>query len=215
VTTTPTAPGLADLDRVVLAHETQAQLDGVAAMAGGDPAWRARKRVEAHQLLALAQIAGPERLAVHMLDLEDDFRAVIRLNAPVAMEPDGDGDLRVADGAILGINYARVALAQPMPGFAFVRLLVPPAGAWYPNIGGAGQLVCLGASLPAGIPVTELVLGTWGVLTMQAVMLDPDDHAGVMNGQAAAWWSARADRMPLAAEPFLRQAPAGEEAGSC
>jgi hypothetical protein len=214
VTTAQPNAGLADLDGVVLDHEVQAQLDGAAAMAGGEPSWRARKRAEAHRLLALARIAGPQRLAVHMLDLADEFRAVVRLNTPVAMTPDPNGALRVADGAVLGIRYPQQALAQPMPGFAFVRLLSPPVGAWYPNLC-AEHLLCLGASMPAGIPVTELVLGSWGLLTMQSVMLDPSDHAGVMNADAAAWWSEHADLMPLTAEPFLRPDRGREEAGPC
>ncbi|MHC4710269.1 MAG: hypothetical protein ACYTA3_07565, partial [Planctomycetota bacterium] len=59
-------------------------------------------------------------------------------------------------------------------------------------------------SLPAGIPVSEIVLLSYGLLSMQSVMLDPDDSAGVMNVEAASFWQARLGDIPLSDEPFLR-----------
>jgi hypothetical protein len=48
------------------------------------------------------------------------------------------------------------------------------------------------------------VLLSYGLLSMQSVMLDPDDSAGVMNVEAASFWQARLGDIPLSDEPFLR-----------
>ncbi|MHC4101174.1 MAG: hypothetical protein ACYS15_12140 [Planctomycetota bacterium] len=202
------APGLANLDQVELTGPYRMLYDQAAETAGGQGGWLSRKKFEARKLLALAQIAE-SRMDVQMLDLLDDLCAMIRLTVPVPLTPDADGALRVANGAVLGLAYPQVALSSPIPGYAPVTLLSPSHGAWHPNIGTArGQRLCLGASLPAGIPASEIVLLSYGLLTMQSVMLDPDDSAGVMNAEAASFWQARLDDIPLSDEPFLR--PAGK-----
>jgi len=203
------APGLANLDQVELTGPYRALYDHAVETAGGQGGWLSRKKFEARKLLALAQIAGSGRMDVRILDLVDDLRAVIGLTVPVPLTPDADGALRVANGAVLGVAYPQVALSSPIPGYAPVTLLSPEHGAWHPNIGTArGQRLCLGTSLPAGIPVSEIVLLSYGLLSMQSVMLDPDDSAGVMNAEAASFWQARLGDIPLSDEPFLR--PVGE-----
>ncbi|MHC4220012.1 MAG: hypothetical protein ACYSU7_16330 [Planctomycetota bacterium] len=201
MTSSPPATGLAALDQVELSAE-----DSASARATGGGTWLTRKLHEARQFLALAQVAGPQRMDVRLLDLRDELRAVFRLTVPVAMTPAIDGALRVADEAVLGLMYPEIGLSTPMPGFLPVCLLSPPADAWYANVGTVnGQRLCLGASLPAGIPVTELVLLSYGLLSMQSVMLDPDDSAGVMNPEAAVWWQGRIDLLPLSSEAFLKE----------
>ncbi len=179
-------------------------LEGAQAVSRGPDPWKARKRSEARQLLALAQLAGENRMQVLGLDLAEDLRAVFRLDAPVALRPGPDGALRVARGAVIGLVYPRSILAAPPPGTSLLSLLYPPRGAWYPNIGAfMGQPMCLGTFLPSGIPASELVLLAWGLLTLTNVMLDPGDAAGVMNLAAAEWWMANRALMPLTREPFL------------
>jgi hypothetical protein len=202
-------PGLADLDQVELTGAYRMLYDHAAETAVGQGGWPSRKKFEARKLLALAQTAGPRRMDVQMLDLVDDLRAAIRLTVPVPMTPAADGAVRVASGAVLGLSYPQIALSSPIPGYAPVTLVSPAHDAWHPNIGVVrGQRLCLGTSLPAGIPVTELVLLSYGLLTMQSVMLDPDDSAGVMNAEAAAYWQARVSELPLSDEPFM--VPAGK-----
>ncbi len=186
-------------------------LVGAQAVSRGPEPWKARKRSEAHQLLALAQLAGEKRMQVLGLDLSEDMRAVIRLDAPVALRPGPDGALRVVRGAVIGLVYPRTILAAPPPGTSLLSLLYPPRGAWYPNIGAfMGQPMCLGTFLPTGIPASELVFLAWGLLTLTNVMLDAGDPAGVMNLAAAEFWMANRDLMPLTREPFLASGSGAE-----
>ena len=95
-------------------------------------------------------------------------------------------------------------LLVPHPGFSYVSLAHPEHGAFYPNVGTAGvQLLCLGARLPGGIPVTELVLLSYGLLSLQTVTLDARDPAGILNSDAADFWQRNLDAIPLTNEPFL------------
>jgi hypothetical protein len=76
------------------------------------------------------------------------------------------------------------------------------------------QPLCLGARLPAGIRVKELVLMAYGALSMQTVMIDELDPAGVLNPVAARWWQANTDRIPLSRAAFLSPEDEGPAAES-
>jgi hypothetical protein len=198
-------PGLGELDQVELQGAYRMVFDHACEAAGGKGGWPSRKKYEARKLMALAQLAGPRRMDVQMLDLRDDLRAMVRLTVPVPLTPDADGALRVAGVVVLGVAYPQIALSVPIPGYAPVTLLSPPHGGFHPNISTTGgQRLCLGTSLPAGIPVTEIVLLSYGLLSLQSVMLDPDDSAGVMNDEAASFFQSRLDLIPLSDEPFLK-----------
>ncbi len=202
-------PGLASLGESPLSPFNQRRLDSVSAEMQGIAPWQARKRSEASQLLALEQLAGPGRMQVRGLDLAQDLRALVWLDVPVAMTPDPDGTMNIVRGAVIGVVYPRVILTMPLPGFALVCLVEPAAGAYYPNVGASrGQRLCLGATMPVGIPVSELVLLSYGLLTMQTVMLDTADSAGVMHVEAAHFWAASQDKIPLSRTPFLLAEPA-------
>jgi hypothetical protein len=181
--------------------------------ARGPEPWKARKISEAQQLLALADRAGPARMQIIGLDLAEDLRAALRLDAPVAIMSAPGAALRIERGAVIGLVYPMAILAQPLPGTALVSLLHPHR-AWYPNVAYVpGQPLCLGTSIPARIPVAELVVLAWGLLTMQNVMLDAGDPAGVLNGAAAEWWQANRALMPLTREPLLPRR--GREGAAC
>lgn len=201
----PVPPGgLAALAQVDLVGRYKTMHDRAKQFCEGPSAWRARKLAEAHDLLALALISGG-RMAVEELDLRQSVRALIALRVPVPLQPDEGGKLRTAEGALLGLTYREDAVYVPQPGYAFVQLLVPRQGVWHAQVGKPedGQPVCLGESLPPAIPVRELVLLTYGALSMTSVMVDHTDPAGVMNGAAARWWQQNLDKVPLSREPFL------------
>jgi hypothetical protein len=193
--------GLAGLGSVELLEENQRYLDQALLAAGGPPAWRGRKRAEARDLLALSQIAP--RLGVQYLDLRESLRAVLLLRVPVPRRTALDGELLLANHAVLGLTYAHVALREQLPGFAFFQLLAPDC-VWHANVAPDHvQPLCLGARLPAGIRVKELVLMAYGALSLQAVQIDELDSAGVLNPMAARWWQANTARIPLSRVPFL------------
>jgi hypothetical protein len=92
---------------------------------------------------------------------------------------------------------------MPSPGFAFAQIL-SPRGVWLPNASsGPVQTLCLGSSLPASIPLVEVILLTYGALTMMTVQMNPADAAGLLNPAAAAFFQANNSLIPLSREPFI------------
>src|SRR5262249_48914150 len=154
--------GLAALAQVVLSPEREQQLGAAAARAGGPAPWRARKAAEARDLLALSQLAS--RLVVLELDLRECLRALLGLYVPVPCRPEEGGELVVAARAVLGLSYPHEALSRQLPGYAYVQILAPDL-VWHANVARhPAQPLCLGAQLPAGIRVKELVLMAYGAL---------------------------------------------------
>jgi len=193
--------GLAALSEKALSPENKQLLDKVSAVAAGSPVWRARKLAEARDLLALSQLAS--RLTVLELDGREALRALVELRVPVPCLPAANGDLQIADRALLGLTYPEEAIRRPQPGYAFVQIIAP-SPVWLANVTpDFRQLLCLGASLPAGIRVKELLLMTYGALTMQTVQIDETDGAGVLNHEAALWWQQNLHRVPLSRVAFL------------
>lgn len=202
VETPPAPPGLADLSAVELSAANRLFLEQAHGASGGDPAWRARKKREATELLALSQIAPPGRLFVEALDMRESLRAVVSLGVPVPCRPNEKNELRLAKAALLGIQYPQEAVRQMLPGPAFVQILAP-ADVWLPQVRQPDQPLCLGVKLPAGIRVRSLVLMAYGALSMQAIQLDEFDSAGVFNSEAARWWQQNMRRVPLTRAAFL------------
>ena len=123
---------------------------------------------------------------------------------PVPIRPNDKGELRTAPYAILGFTYRESAAVTPCPGYQFVQILQPEdchhANVWAQ---GGGQALCLGTKLPAGIRMKEIVLLTYGALSMQSIMIDERAPEGVMNREAARWWQMNMSKIPLTREPFL------------
>ena len=194
-------PRLATLDQVVLSDSRQRLYEEAVKDCSGSVAWRKRKQAEARDVLALSQIAS--RFEVSFLDLRESLRAVAVLHAPVPMSPDGQGKLRIAPLALLGIIYPEEATRRPLPGVGSVQLL-QPVGIFHPNAHGQNpQVLCLGGTLPVSIQLKEIVLMSYALLTLQTVMLDEGDPAGVMNAEAARYFQERMNLVPLTREPFL------------
>jgi hypothetical protein len=189
------------LDGVQLAGAHAARLESAKALNTGAPAWQARKLRDAHDLLALAQLA-PQRCAVLDLSLQGDLTAAFALNAPVPRRLAGDNSLQVAQGALLALRYTPEAVRLPQPGWSFLQVLDPTIE-WHPNVHAEKQMLCLGPKMPAGIRVGSLVVLAYLALSMQSVQVDESDPAGVMNAAAARWWSVNLHRAPLVREPLL------------
>ena len=192
---------LLNLDKVQLDATNGARLDALRLANGGDPAWQMRKLREAHELLALGQIAW-NRMTVVKLELFRELRAILALNCPIPCRPDGNNRLRLARGALLGMRYGDEAVRRPQPGSAFFQIF-EPHHVFHASVHQPEQTLCLGASLPAGIRVRELVLLAYAALSMQTVQVNEFAPTGVMNLEAATWWQQNLERVPLTREPFL------------
>jgi hypothetical protein len=193
---------------VVLDDQHRAIIEAAARVCGGPPACRKRKLAEAHDLLAMAQLT--DRLKIHWLDLSADLRVKLEMRVPVGCLPDPAGPLQIAPWALLGVVYPEQAVILPQPGHAFVRIL-EPRRVWHSNVtsgtdpGDPNQLLCLGPSLPAGTPLKEILLMTYGALSLQTTQMDWLDSAGLLNPAAADWWQRNPHRIPLTKEPFLQK----------
>jgi len=194
------APSLADLDRIALTPRLQARLDEVIRRCNGAKFWCIRKQAEAHALLALSQLAS--RLVVVELDLRESLRVLLGLRVAVGCRPRPDGPLVIEDHALLSLTYREEALRQARPGYEFVQILRPQK-VWHSNVSFDDvQALCLGAKLPAGVRVKDLVLLSYVAIAMQSHQFDEFDTAGVLNREAALWWQARPVPTPLSGEPF-------------
>ncbi len=193
--------GLAALGEMELTGKNLLRLEEALRECGGPPVWRSRKEAEARELLALSELSPI--FTVQMLDLRETLRAQTELRVPVPLRPDPNGRPRIGDHAVLGISYPENAIRMPLPGYAFVQIFYP-VDVWHANVSpGVVQLLCLGDWLPAGVKLREIVLMAYGALSMQTVMIDETDPAGVVNPEAALWWQHNTDLIPLTREPFL------------
>jgi len=210
----PRRMGLSRLAEVKLSPDRQQQLELAEVSSGGSADWRGRKRAELWDLLALSQLAPPGRMKLEFLDLRVALRAVVLLRVPVPCMPLPRGELLVATRALLGLTYPQESLSRPLPGYAFIQVLSPQR-VWHANVAPeAAQPLCLGAQLPAGIRTKELVLMTYGALSMQSIMINERDPAGVLNPVAAEWWQRNITSIPLTRTPFLGEG-SPSTAGSC
>jgi hypothetical protein len=197
-------PSLADIPTLPLSPANQEILDSLAEDMLGTAAWRRRKLAEARGLIALSQIAP--RLVIRALDLRTDLLAMVDLlDTPVACLTPGANEIHRAQGAQLAIVYPEEILVKPIAGTRSIRVLAPKYP-YHSNIGPYPEPVpalCLGASVPRGFPVREMVLSCYAALTLQAVSLDNLDPAGVLNADASRYWQRNAASIPLTTEPFL------------
>jgi hypothetical protein len=209
------APGgiLNSLDEVLLSKRRQDMLDEVTKTMQGPHFWKARKQEEARELLALEQISQG-RFEVKEIDAAESLRAIILMKVPVPLRPDNDEKLKLAEEVILGLTYRKEAVILPQPGFSFVQIF-SPNNLWHANIGGPehGQPLCLGLRLPAAIQIKDILLMTYGALSMQTIMINEMDQAGVLNPNAAKFWQQNMDKIPLTSEPFIRKYHSQTETG--
>jgi len=195
---------LSDVHRTALTPSNARRLAEALGHARGAADWRARKEVEARELLALSQIAPPGRLDVAWFDLGEDFRALLHMtDVPVPCQPGTNNALRIHSGATLGMIYPSAAPRQSLPGSVFFQIL-SPHGVWLPQVAPPQQQLCVAASVPAGTPVRALVLMAYGALTMQSIQMDASHPAGVFQPAIAEWWQSNLEcYVPLTRTPFL------------
>ena len=196
---------LSSLATVALDASYTPILESAGRRMSGDPVWRRRKLSELRQFLALVQIL-PQRLKLLFMDVESDaMRLVVALHCPVPLRPRNGGPLRRADGdaAVLGIIYPREVLLGPLPGTRFIEIL-QPSDVFHPNVrGDRPQVMCMGATLPRGFPLTELLVLAYASLSCQQITVDRRDHAGILNVEASGWYEANPGTVPLTREPFF------------
>jgi len=195
------APDLSSLSQIELSARHARMLEFAQRTCGGSKPWRYRKLAEAREILALAQIS---RLEVIGLDLAVDLRLELLMRVTVPLMPKPGGPLALADAARLGVIYRQECLLLPQPGYAFVQILAPHP-VWHPNVSpDPAQVLCLGPKLPAGLPVREIIVMTFGALCMASIQLSATDAAGVLSPAAADWFQSNLSTIPLSREPFLR-----------
>jgi hypothetical protein len=193
--------GLSALEKISLSSANRQILDSSNQTCAGTVVWRNRKSAEAHDLLALSEIAC--RFKIEYLDLRESLRALAVMRVPTPCLPNSEGNLHIAPFTRIGLTYSEEALRLPMPGYAFVEI-IHPLNVWHANVSSEGpQVLCLGAQLPAGIQVKDIILMTYGAISMQTVMIDERDAAGVLNPDAARWWQQNTHRIPLSKEAFI------------
>ena len=199
------AGGLSQLSQVKLSLQHTAMLAAARTVCGGGTLWRERKLIELVDLWRLVELSG--RLTILGLDVRADLRAELLLRVTVPCLPKPDGPLAVAQAARLGIIYREAALVTPQPGYSFVQILAPQP-VWHPNVSpDMTQAVCLGPSIPPGLPLREIILMVYGALSMMSVQLDPGNSAGVLNPAAADWFQRNPVLIPLTREPFVQPLP--------
>lgn len=195
--------GLSRLGEIELDPRAEGVLERLGRTRLGGPAWKARKLAEARDLLALAQVST--RISILGLDLATDLQAWISMRVPVPRAPDASGRAAVAAQAEIALDVPEEALARPLPGARFVRLLAP-RDVFHPNVyPGPFQALCLGVALVPGTPCREILCAVYGALSFQNHQLDERSPGGVLNPAAAVWWREPSNlaRIPLTREPFL------------
>jgi hypothetical protein len=201
--------GLSALEQVKLGDPNQRLLDAAHDTCGGPAVWRYRKLAETYELLALSEIAP--RFKVELLDLREALRVVVLMQVSVPCQPDATGNPRIVKQTRLGIKYPEEIIRMPVPGFSIVEI-IQPKGVWHANVSFEGaQMLCLGAQIPAGIQLKEIILMTYGALCLQTVMIDEMDAAGVLNPEAARWWQHSTKLIPLSWASFLENHRFGAE----
>ncbi|KYK23604.1 hypothetical protein AYK24_07275 [Thermoplasmatales archaeon SG8-52-4] len=195
---------LNSLDKVELSEKNHNILENVRRSSRGPRYWQDRKPEESRDALALEQISNG-RISIKEIDATEALQIIMFMKTLVPLQPNSKGKLEVADGVILGLTYRKEAVILPQPGYSYVQIL-SPNNIWHANVGELrdGQPLCLGDKLPAAIPIKEIVLMTYGALSMQTIMINEMDSSGVLNPTAAKWWQHNLDKIPLSKEPFIR-----------
>jgi hypothetical protein len=204
-----TSPDHSAPDDLALNESRQARLDQSMQDLAGSPAWKRRKQREAHDLLALEQRA-PHRLQVLTLDLNHDLRVHLKLRVPVPCAPDFAGHLRVEPLAILGLVLPELSMSTVLPGSVFVQV-IQPLHVFHPNVYETTRQICLGLKFaPGEARVRELILMTYGALSMQTALPNPYDHHGIAHHRALQWWRDHLALRPLSRAAFFNREPTEE-----
>jgi hypothetical protein len=122
------------------------------------------------------------------------------------------GGVRIHHEARVSLRYPAEFLRGPIQGQALAAI-EGPAHVLHPNVGSMpDQRVCLGHSLPRGLPLRELVLMTYAALSMQAVELPSGEAGPMMNGAALVYWRMHAACVPLTNDTLFTDLVTGAEA---
>lgn len=157
----------------------------------GDKPWRNFKLEELERVVELAQKS--ERMRLLGGSLRGDLSLLIYLATPAPRWP-REGRLRITDHVILHVGYQRHWLTEAPPPTAPVGV-IEPFDLFLPNASPQSRsALCLG-SLPAGVPVVELIQLAYLAVSAQTMM--PDETEGVMNPVASEFYREHPQCHPL------------------
>jgi len=197
---------LQDMARVELNDKHRAMLDEAAASMRDDPIWSQRKAQEIHDALAMVQTAGDGDLDVLAINARDELGLLLYMRVPVPVMLKPGGELLIVDHALIDLRYPRQIMIQNLPGTRFIRVR-EPRFVWLGNVDPIRGVGCLGKVVPRNTPCRELILLTFSMLCAQTQMNDEEDHAGVINREAAKWWSLNPQRSPLTDRTLFDESP--------
>jgi len=156
--------------------------------------WREWKQDQGQALADM--ISAAERMSLLDLCLDGDFNAVVAIRMPVPRWPK-NGRLRIGHRAVFHLHYEDRWRWEAPAGWMPLGIFEPPdifAPNMAPSLRGA---ICLGKTLPAGIPVTEIIVLGYYAVTLQNRDMDETDPAGVLNVQACEFFRNRPEYLPL------------------
>jgi len=197
--------GLDRLDEVELSEAHRLIYERAAGAAIGPAHWRQRKEVAVRSALALMQIAPRGRLRLLSLGMTEDVELTLIMNVTVPCRGP-DGKFFVADHAVLAVRYPQQIMTEDVPGMMLVQIR-DPRSVFHANVEPESGLLCLGLKLPRNIPLTEILWMSYAALAMTVHNYDIRDEHGVMNVDAARWWTQHQDRLPLTRTALLEDAP--------
>ena len=198
--------GLDQLNHVELGTSHQQLLDNADKSSVGPAYWQARKRQEVRTVLALAQVAPRDRFRVLGLDMTEDVQMMAHLNVTVGCMAPEHHRLTVFTDALLVVRYPQRVMITDLPGTSFVQVR-QPRYVWHANVDHQTGGLCLGLTLPRNIPLVEIIWLSYTALTMQTWMFDESDTAGVLNREAARWWTLNQALFPLTRTALLEDEP--------
>ena len=198
--------GLDRLGEVRLTPAHADQLVRCERSSAGPAHWRRRKRDSAHDALALSQITPRDRLRVLAVDMTEDLNLLVHMNVPVPCMAPQSSELVMLPHTLLEVRYPQQIMTENLPGTSFTRIN-QPRWVWHANVEHKLGVLCLGIHLPRNTPLREILWLAYTALAMQTWMFDERDAAGVLNREAARYWSLNRDKLPLTPTALLEERP--------
>lgn len=202
------------------ARDPATMLEEAKAHNSGARDWRDWKTAAAAEVIKLADQAA--RMEILSVGLDGDLHIVYALDMPVPCQP-RKGKLAVGRRAVFDLVYQEAWRRETPPSVLPMGML-EPFDVFHPNcrpgiiplrMPGGGFMpmpraaLCLGR-IPAGTAPKELVLMGYYALSLQDLVLDELDPAGVLNPDACQFYRDHPEHLPLTQAGLLDPWTAGE-----